>query len=135
MGHARHVELLGLIAAGAVGAGVHAAIAPEHLREWAPLGASFVAAAIVLALGVAALAARPDEPRLAAALAAALGMVAAAYVLTRLVALSPLDLEREPFDALGICTSAIEAAGVLLAVRIHRPLTRLPPALSTGGRR
>ena len=135
MGHARHVELLGLIAAGAVGAGVHAAIAPEPLSEWAPLGASFVAAAIVLALGVAALAARPDEPRLAAALAAALGMVAAVYVLTRLVALSPLDPEREPFDALGICTSAIEAAGVLLAVRIHRPLTRLPPALSTGGRR
>ena len=135
MGRFRHVELLGLIAAGAVGAGVHAAIAPEHLREWAPLGASFVAAAIVLALGVAAVAARPDEPRFAAALAAVLGTVAAAYVLTRLVALPPLDPEREPFDVLGVCTSAIEALGVLLAVHTYRPRRRLSPALSTGGKR
>ena len=135
MGRIRHVELLGLIAAGAVGAGVHVAIAPEHLREWAPLGASFVAAAIALAAGTVSVAARPDESRFATALAAVLGMVATAYVLTRLAAFPPLDPEREPFDALGIWASAIEALGVLLAVHIHRPPTRLSPALSTGGKR
>jgi hypothetical protein len=48
------IELFALIGAGAVGAGVHAAIAPEHLHEWAPLGASFVAVAVILAAAVAA---------------------------------------------------------------------------------
>ena len=34
-----------LVAAAGVSVGVHAALAPEHLREWPPLGAAFVAAA------------------------------------------------------------------------------------------
>jgi apolipoprotein N-acyltransferase len=135
MGRLAHVELLGLIGAGSVGAGVHAAIAPEHLREWAPLGASFVAVAIVLAVAVAAVALRPDEPRSVSALAALLAVVAVAYVATRLVALPPLDPEREPFDALGICTSAAEALGVLVAIHVSRPRQRLVPALSPGGKR
>lgn len=129
------IELFALIGAGAVGAGVHAAIAPEHLREWPPLGASFVAVAAVLAAAVAAVALRPDDRRPAAALALILATVAAAYVVTRLAAIPPLDPEREPFDALGICTSAIEALGLLLAVLIHGPHTRLTPQLSSGGRR
>lgn len=135
MGRVSQLELFGLIGAGAVGAGVHAAIAPAHLREWVPLGAGFAAVAVVLAVVVTAVAVCPDEPRLVAALAALLGLVAVAYVATRLVALPPLDPEREPFDALGICTSAIEALGVLVAVRIHRPRLRLSPALSPGGNR
>jgi hypothetical protein len=120
MGRLVRLELLGLIAAGAVGAGVHAAIAPEHLHEWAPLGASFVAVAVVLAAAVAGLALRPEDRRLVAALAALLGAVATGYVATRLAAIPPLDPEREPFDRLGICTSAIEAFGLLLALHIHR---------------
>jgi hypothetical protein len=129
------IELFGLIGAGAVGAGVHAAIAPEHLREWAPLGASFVAVAVLLAVAVAALALRPGDRRPVAALGALLATVAGGYVVTRLVAIPPLDPEREPFDTLGICTSAIEAFGLVIAVHIHRPRTRLPLTLSTGGRR
>jgi hypothetical protein len=62
MARLAHLELLFLISAGAVGAGVHAAVAPAHLA-------------------------------------------------TRLAALPPLDPGREPFDALGICTSTIEALG------------------------
>ena len=88
------LELFGLIGAGALGAGVHAAIAPEHLREWVPLGASFVAVAVLLAA------------------------VATGYLVTRLVAVPPLDPERESFDTLGICTSAVEVFGVVLAVHI-----------------
>jgi hypothetical protein len=65
-----------------------------------------------------------------------LATVAAAYVVTRLVAIPPLDREREPFDTLGIGTSAIEVFGVVLAVHIHTPRRRLRyPALSSGGRR
>ena len=130
------MELFGLIGVGAVGAGVHAAIAPEHLREWAPLGAGFVAVAILLAAAVAALALRPDDRRPATLLGALLATVAGGYVVTRLVAIPPLDPERESFDALGICTSAIEVFGLVLAVHIHtRRWRSRRPSLSAGGRR
>jgi hypothetical protein len=109
------IESFGLIGAGAVGAGVHASIAPEHLREWAPLGASFVAVAILLAAAVAALALRPDDLRPVAALSVLLATVATGYLVTRLAAIPPLDPERESFDTLGNCTSAIEG---------RRPRTR-----------
>jgi hypothetical protein len=128
------IELRLLLVAGAVGTGVHAAIAPEHLREWPPLGASFVAVAALLASTVVALAVRPDDERIVAALALLLGGVAVAYVATRLVPIPPLDPEREPFDALGLCTSAIEALGAIVAVHFRPPRLRLTPAHSSGGR-
>lgn len=130
------IELFGLIGAGAVGAAVHAAIAPEHLREWTPLGASFVAVAILFAAAVALLALRPDDRRPVTALGALLATVAGGYVLTRLVAIPPLDPERESFDTLGICTSAIEVFGLVLAVHMQTPRRRLRYlSLSSGGRR
>jgi cytochrome bd-type quinol oxidase subunit 2 len=112
------IELFALIGAGAVGAGVHAAIAPEHLHEWAPLGASFVAVAVLLAAAVAAVVIRRADRRPVAALSVLLAAVATGYLVTRLVAVPPLDPERESFDALGICTSAVEVFGVVLAVHI-----------------
>src|SRR5262245_60814175 len=127
-------ELLGLIGAGAVAAGVHAALTPEHLREWAPLGTSFLAATLALATAVAGVALRPDDRRLAAALALLLAAVASAYVATRLAAVPPLDPEREPFDSLGVGTSAIEAVGLLLALHISTR-ERRPLAISPGGGR
>jgi len=70
------------------------------------------------------------------ALGALLATVAGGYVVTRLVAIPPLDPEREPFDALGISTSAIEVAGLVLAVHVHVPPRRLRHlSLSSGGRR
>ncbi|HEX3226267.1 MAG TPA: hypothetical protein VHQ89_09240 [Gaiellaceae bacterium] len=126
------IELLGVLAAGAAGSGVHAALASEHLHEWAPLGAGFLAAAVLFAIAVAALAVRPEDRRLLTVLAALLGAVAIGYVATHLAALPPLDPEREPFDALGICTSAVEALGLLLDVHIQLPRTRLSPAPSGG---
>lgn len=111
-----------LVVAGAAGAAVHAVLAPEHLREWAPLGASFAAGAAVLAVGVVALALRPSDRRIAGAVAFVLAVFVAGYVTTRLTALPPLDPDREAFDVLGICTTAIEAAGLLVA--FPRPLRR-----------
>ena len=105
-----------LVLAGAVAAGVHAGLAPEHLHEWLPLGASFIAAAVAAALAVAALVLRPASPWPPRALGALLGGLIAAYALTRLTALPPLDPERESLDALGVCTCAIEATGLLLTV-------------------
>jgi len=107
-----------LLLAGAVSAGVHAGLAPEHLHEWAPLGAAFVAAAAAAALSVAALVLRPASlwpPRILGAL---LGGLVVAYAATRLAALPPLDPDREPLDALGVCTSTLEAAGLVAAFRL-----------------
>jgi hypothetical protein len=107
-----------LILAGAVSAGVHAGLAPEHLHEWLPLGASFVAAAAAAVLAIAALVLRPASPWPPRALGALFGGLVVAYALTRLAALPPLDPERESLDALGVCTVAIEALGVAAAVRL-----------------
>ena len=99
-------------------------------------GTSFVAVAILFAAAVALLALRPDDRRPVTALGALLATVAGGYVLTRLVAIPPLDPERESFDTLGICTSAIEVLGVVLAVHMQTPRRRLRYlSLSSGGRR
>jgi len=129
------IELFGLIGAGTVGAGVHAAIAPEHLREWVPLGASFVVAAVLLAAAVAAVAIRRADRRPVAALSVLLAAVATGYLVTRLAAVPPLDPERESFDTLGICTSLVEVFGVVLAVHIHTRRGRLRHlSLASGGK-
>ena len=107
-----------LVVVGAMSAGVHAGLAPEHLHEWLPLGASFLAAAAAAGLGVAALVLRPASLWPARALGALLGGLVVAYALTRLSALPPLDPDREPLDVLGVCTSAVEALGVGAALRL-----------------
>ena len=107
-----------LLLAGAVSAGVHAGLAPEHLHEWPPLGASFIVAAAAAALAVAALVLRPASPWPPRALGALLGGLVVAYALTRLAALPPLDPDRESLDLLGVCTVAVEALGVAAALRL-----------------
>jgi hypothetical protein len=118
-----------LVLAGAVSAGVHAGLAPEHLEEWPPLGAAFVAAAAAAVLAVVALVLRPASLWPPLALGALLGGLVVAYALTRLTALPPLDPEREALDLVGVCTCAVEALGVAAAMR----LGRLTLALTPGG--
>ena len=112
-----------LVLAGAVSAGVHAGLAPEHLHEWAPLGAAFVASAAATALAVAALVLRPASPWPRRALGVLLGGLVVAYALTRIAALPPLDPEREALDLVGVCTSAVEAFGVGAALRLSHAIT------------
>lgn len=123
-----------VLVAGAVSAGVHAGLAPEHLHEWPPLGASFVAAAAAGAVLAAAVAVAPASvwpPRLLAALF--FGLIVA-YALTRLVALPPLDPAREPIDLVGVGTNAVEAVGLILAARLaRRPARRRLSLITTGG--
>jgi hypothetical protein len=119
MERVRDRERTMLVVAGAIGLGVHAGLAPEHLEEWAPLGACFVASAVALAGGVAALAVgREYCGPAAAAMALVFAALVVGYIATRLAALPPLDPEREPFDSLGVVTTAIEAAGLVAAVRL-----------------
>ena len=120
----RHSGLL--LAAGSVAAGVHAGLAPEHLHEWAPLGASFIASAVVAGALATAVALRPDLMWPVRTLVLVLAGLVGAYVLTRIVALPPLDPDREPLDTIGLVTVAAELAGVLAGLRL---------VLSQGGNR
>ena len=101
-----------LVASGSVAVGVHAGLAPEHLREWPPLGAAFVAAATVSGLAVVAVVSRPAEFGATRALLLILAGLVSAYALTRLVALPPLDPDREPLDLTGAITVAVELVGM-----------------------
>ena len=132
MEQARTPERIVLVIAGAVAVGVHAGLAPDELRDWAPLGASFVAAALALAIAVTVLALGPrDAERAAAALALLLAALVAGYAATRIVALPPLDPDREPLDALGVATTAVELAGLVVALRLIR---REPQSSTSGGK-
>jgi hypothetical protein len=122
-----------LLAAGAVSVGVHAALVPEHLREWLPLGISFLAAATAGSLAVAALALRPASPWPPRLLALLLAGLIVSYALTRLTALPPLDPDRESLDGIGVCTGIVEAAGVLVALRLSRLQWRASLPAVTGG--
>lgn len=132
MERSRDRDLGILVFAAAVAVGVHAGLAPDELGEWAPLGACFVAAAAVLAGGVAVLATgRRHCERAAAVLALLLASLVVGYVATRVAALPPLDPDREPIDTLGVATTAIEAAGLVAALRL---VTRHAPS-KPGGKR
>jgi hypothetical protein len=77
-----------LVCAG--GAGVHAALVPEHLKESVPLGAGFAGFA-----------------------AAVLTAAAIAYLLSRTSGIPLLITEPEQFDPLGLLTTTAELAGAL----------------------
>jgi hypothetical protein len=66
-------------------------------------------------------------------LGAVLGAVATTYALTRLVALPPLDPEREPLDTVGVCTGVVEAAGLLLALSLGQRRRPRLSLVTTGG--
>jgi hypothetical protein len=105
-----------LVLALASSAGVHAALVPAHAAEAPLLGAAFALSAGLLV----ALAVRIDRapgPLALAVAALLLAALLAAYVATRCVALPPLT-HLEPVDPLGVTTKLIEAAGLVLALRL-----------------
>jgi hypothetical protein len=97
---------------------VHAALAPEHLRESVVLGVAFVLCATALA--AAALAVR--DPRFdtwAPALSASLLVVtAAAYAMSRTAGIPGLAPQPEPLDPLGLVTSAAELVAAVAAASL-----------------
>jgi len=119
-----------LVAAGAVAVGVHAGLAPDHLHEWALLGASFIVAAAVSGVGVTAVLVRPKDRRTTRALVVVLAGLASAYVLTRLAALPPLDPDREAFDTTGLVTVAAELLGAFAGLRLRGSAAHGTPRLT-----
>lgn len=134
LGHTGSIALRNLVAAVlAASAGVHAALAPEHLREAPRLGVAFVAAALLLLVLAAALV-RARRPRNPAVLAAgALAVLVAAYVASRTSGLPLLGEHDEPFDALGLETQAVQLVGLVAALRLCQSVGRRRAARAMKG--
>jgi hypothetical protein len=109
-----------LILACAVSAGVHAALAPAHLEQGAPAGLPFGAAAALLA-GLAVVLTRDPSTGTAAAAAVAFAGMLAAYGLAVTSGLPLVHADPEPVTGLGLFTKAVEACGLVAAVRLIRP--------------
>jgi len=107
-----------LVVVCAVSAGIHAALAPEHYAESAAAGNGFVVAAVLLGALAVALILRPDSvPAVAAAALVLVGLLVA-YALAITTGLPVLHPEPEAVDGLALATKAIEAAGLLAALRL-----------------
>jgi hypothetical protein len=110
----------GLVAACAASIGIHVALAPEHVREQAPIGIGFCIAAMGLTVAVVGLLRAPGKTWPAKlALVVLVGLVVG-YVITRLVEIPRVVGTPEDWDPVGIFTKAIELGGVYAAVRLLR---------------
>jgi drug/metabolite transporter (DMT)-like permease len=108
-----------VIVACAVSAGVHAGLVPSHLEEDPKLGVAFaLAAALLLACTVALTQSWPSRPTLGIA-ASLLAALIAAYAASRTVGLPLAREHTEPLDALGLVTNAIQALGLVAALRLR----------------
>lgn len=115
-GRAQHV----LVAACAISAGVHAALAPAHLAEGVAAGAGFALSAALLAALAGRLALQQTRASVAAAAAVLAGLLAS-YALAVTSGLPLLHPDVEPVDGLAAATKAVEALGLLAALRLLRP--------------
>jgi hypothetical protein len=110
-----------VIVACAASAGVHAGLVLAHLGEDPKLGVAFALAAVLL-LAVTVALVRTNLPRRPAALAG--GLLAAlivAYAASRTVGLPLAREHTEPLDALGLVTQAVDAMGLIAALRLCEP--------------
>jgi len=94
----------------AVSAGIHAALAPEHLEGTGP-GLGLVLSTVLLAGVAVALTRRPSRVALVAAAAVFAGLLAA-YAFAITTGLPVLHPETESVDGLALFTKAVEALGL-----------------------
>lgn len=104
----------------AVSAGVHGALIGPHLEESGAMAVAFLVATAALGIA-AALEALAPTPGISVAAAVLLAGTAAAYLLARTTGIPVLTTHPEPFDALGVATSALELVGALLALVYLNP--------------
>jgi hypothetical protein len=105
-----------LLLALAASAGIHAALVPTHAEEGTTVAAMFALSAIALA-AAALLVDRDPRPASYAPAALLLATLLAVYAASRVTVVWPLE-HAEAVDALGALTKLLEAAGLLLALRL-----------------
>jgi len=109
-----------VILAGAISAGIHGALAPEHFDEGTGAGAGFVVAAVVLAALALALTLRPTSRVLVGSAAAVFAALIGSYALAVTSGVPVLHPEVEPVNGLALFTKAVEAAGLAVAGSLLR---------------
>jgi hypothetical protein len=121
---ARRTGLLAL--AVTFSAGIHAALAPEHLKEMPPLGYSFIGAALVGAALACALVSRPNDRRmpLLAGLFC-LGQIVV-WLLFVTVHVPGFSGTPEPVETIALISKAVELYGLALAVSLATSSNRSP---------
>jgi hypothetical protein len=110
-------------------AGIHAGLAPEHLKEMPPLGYAFIAAAVMGGVLAWALLSRPDDRRIPfLAGLFCLGQIAT-WVLFVTVRVPGFSGTPEAVETIALVCKAVELAGVALAFPLALP--RRPPSIDT----
>src|SRR5262249_41582454 len=95
-------------------AGIHAALAPEHLKEMPPLGYAFLAAAIIGAAIAAALIAGPRDRRVAVLAGLFCFGQIATWVLFVTLPVPGFSGPPEPIEPIALVSKAVELVGLAL---------------------
>ena len=104
-------------------AGIHAGLAPEHLKEMPPLGYAFIVAAVIGGVLAWALLSRPDDPRLRLLAGLfCLGQIAT-WALFVTVHVPGFAGTPEAVETIALVCKAVELAGVALAFPLAFPLS------------
>ncbi len=106
-------------------AGIHAALAREHLREMPPLGYAFIAAAAIGGVLALALVSRPDDRRISLLAGLfCLGQIAA-WALFVSVPVPGFSGTPEGIETIALVSKAAELIGVALVFPLALPRQRL----------
>jgi hypothetical protein len=111
-----------VIAACAASAGAHAALVAQHLRDEPPMGIAFIAATALLLVVAAAVTYRPRQAGATQAATLLLAALIGAYALNVTAGLPWLSDDAEPVDLIGLATKAVEAIGLIFAIRLSRTI-------------
>ena len=117
-----------VILACAISAGIHGALAPEHLAEDTGAGLGFAASTVLLAVLVLALTLRPADYLPVAGAALAFVGLLASYLLATTTGMPLLNPQPEPVEGLALATKAFEVIGLVTALNLlwRRPAVSLP---------
>ncbi|HET8586501.1 MAG TPA: hypothetical protein VFM74_01365 [Candidatus Limnocylindria bacterium] len=85
---------------------------------------AFLVAVALLLSAVVAVVLRPTDRRVAGGAALVLFGLALAYLATRTTGIPWLDPERETVDVVGVVTTLLEAAGLVVALWLMQPVGR-----------
>ena len=113
MPHRRLIDIV--VISCAISAGIHGALAPEHLEEGTGPGLGFAVSTVLLAAVAVVLTRHASALPLTVAAALLAGLLGA-YALALTTGLPVLDPETEAVDGLALFTKAVETLGLAAAV-------------------